>query len=147
MFVISSGTSLTLDPMDTQVGLVALAPAGRAICWVSFEASSNTPVRAAVVVKNKVSNLSEPTGKCFYFIIYTFIVNVPLISPRFLFFLDFWVLPHFRPSEILRFATLMDCGSARPPMPSDGCRSPIYPTINPYRVSGRNMVSFGGLSV
>ena len=30
-------------------------------------------------------------------------------------------------------------------MPSDGCRSTIYPTINPYKISGRNMVSFGAL--
>jgi hypothetical protein len=31
------------------------------------------------------------------------------------------------------------------PMPSDGCHSTISPTINPYRVSGRHVVSFGGL--
>jgi hypothetical protein len=31
------------------------------------------------------------------------------------------------------------------PMPSDGCCSIIYPTINRYRVGRRNMESFGGL--
>ena len=50
------------------------------IYWVSLEAST-VPIIAAVMVKNKVSNLVEPTGKCFYFIIYTVVVNVPLISP------------------------------------------------------------------
>jgi hypothetical protein len=55
------------------------------------------------------------------------------------------VSPHFRPSEILRFAWVMDLGSTRPLKPSDGCRSTIYPIINPYRVSGPYMVSFGGL--
>ena len=39
----------------------------------------------------------------------------------------------------------MDWDSARPHMASDGCRSTIYPTINPNRVSGRNMASFGSL--
>ena len=39
----------------------------------------------------------------------------------------------------------MDWGSARPPIPLDESRSTKYPTINPYRVSGRSMVSFGGL--
>ena len=31
------------------------------------------------------------------------------------------------------------------PMPSDGCRSTIFPTINLYRVSRRHVVSFGSL--
>ena len=81
MLIISSRTTLTLDPMDTQVGLVALAPIRRGIYWVSLEASWTVPLRAAAMVKNKVSNLAEPTGKCLYIIIYIVSVNVPLVSP------------------------------------------------------------------
>ena len=81
MFVISSRTTLTLDLIDTQVGLVVLAPARRGIYWVFLDASWTVPVRAAVVIENKVSNLAEPTGKCSYIIIYIVSVNVPLISP------------------------------------------------------------------
>ena len=64
MFVISPRTTLTLDLIDTQVGLVVLAPARRGIYWVFLDASWTVPVRAAVVIENKVSNLAEPTGKC-----------------------------------------------------------------------------------
>ena len=81
MLIISSCTLLTLDPMDTQVGLVALAPAGRGVYGVSLTVLSTVAVRAAVMVKNKVSNLAEPTGKCLNIIVYMFIENVPLISP------------------------------------------------------------------
>ena len=53
MVVISSGTSLTLDLLNLQVGLVALAPIGRGVYGVMLQASPTVPVRAAVVVKNK----------------------------------------------------------------------------------------------
>ena len=58
MLIISYGTSLTLDPMDTQVGLVALAPIGRGLCRVLCTVLSTVPVRATGMVKNKVSNLA-----------------------------------------------------------------------------------------
>ena len=63
------------------VGLVALAPIGRGLSRVSLEELSTEPVRAAVMVKNKILNLAEPTGKCSNIIVYMFIVNLPLISP------------------------------------------------------------------
>jgi hypothetical protein len=61
--------------------LVALAPAGRVIEWVSLTVFSTVAVRATVMVKNKVSNLAEPTGKCLNIIVYMFIEIVPLVSP------------------------------------------------------------------
>jgi hypothetical protein len=67
--------------MDTQVGLVALAPIGMGLCRVSFEALSTVLIRAAVMVKNNVSNLAEPTGKCLNIIVYMFIVKLPFSSP------------------------------------------------------------------
>jgi hypothetical protein len=67
--------------MDTQVGLVAHAPVGRVIEWVSLTVFSTVAVRAAVMVKSKVSNLVEPTGKCWDIIVYMFIEILPLVSP------------------------------------------------------------------
>ena len=71
------------------MGLVALAPAGKGVNWVFLDASSTVPVRAAVVIENKVSNLAETTGKCSNIIIYMVTVNVSLISPQFRFFSQF----------------------------------------------------------
>jgi len=101
--------------MDTQVGLVALTTAGRGLYWVSLEASYPKAIRGTAMVQKKASNLAEPTGKCLFIITYVCTLNLPLISPWFLPFLDFWVSPHFRPSEILLLATVVDWGSVRPP--------------------------------
>ena len=78
----------------------------------------------AVMVKIKVSNVAEPTGKCFDIIVYMFVVIVPLISPQFPLFLDFWVSPKSWPLEILRFAAVMEWGSASPPCHRMGVVAP-----------------------
>jgi hypothetical protein len=91
----------------------------------------------------KTKKDAEPTGKFLHIIVYLFIVNQLLISPY------YSISPFLGVAAFLAVGNSSFCnghgfGFGETPMPSDGSGSIIYPAINPYRVSGRNMASFGG---